>query len=157
MGHRAAAGEGQEDSAEDQTFQDETSTEGAHLCRCKATWLCLCLYTHCILSLRVHTHFGVLYEQVYIFTIYVRVKTCKYVDIVCVDVFHLLFAFCLCGQAHLCAYILIFLLYSSDAHLRFQMVSGHLGLFSLFLSLSFPLVIPPVSLRWKRSPLTLTM
>lgn len=62
---------------------------------------------------------------------------------------------------HICAHIfdLFYLLSlnSIDAHLRFQMVSGHLGLFSLVLSLSFPLVIPPVSLRWKRSPLTLTM
>lgn len=39
VGHGATAGEGQEDSAEDQTFQDETSTEGSPLCRCKTIWL----------------------------------------------------------------------------------------------------------------------
>lgn len=54
MGHRAAAGEGQEDSAEDQTLQDETSTEGALLCRCKAVFVSVdisntvCVYTYFI-------------------------------------------------------------------------------------------------------------
>lgn len=65
MGHGAAAGEGQEDSAEDQTFQDETSAEGAPLCRCKAVWMRLFV---CVPSLCVHeTYLVIGYEQVCVF------------------------------------------------------------------------------------------
>ena len=91
MGHGAAAGEGQEDSAEDQTFQDETSTEGAPLCRCKAVWLRLCLWTRCVPSLCVHeTYLAIRYEQVCVFNrkrlcVCVCVS-CIYLDVVCVDV-----------------------------------------------------------------------
>lgn len=65
VGHGAAAGEGQEDSAEDQTFQDETSAEGAPLCRCKAVWMRLFV---CVPSLCVHeTYLVIGYEQVCVF------------------------------------------------------------------------------------------
>lgn len=48
MGHRTAAGEGQEDSAEDQTLQDETGTEGTLLCRCKDVRL-VCVWGRTVL------------------------------------------------------------------------------------------------------------
>lgn len=58
-------------------------------------------------------------------------------------IFHLFLLFCLCGQAHLCAYIWITLLIQSLqwwCSSSFQMVSGYLGLFLPCLSYSFPLV-----------------
>lgn len=49
-----------------------------------------------------------------------------------------------CVGRHICVHIFEFLYshgwYTSDACLRFQMVSGHLDLFSPLLSISFPLV-----------------
>lgn len=105
VGHGAAAGEGQEDSAEDQTFQDETSAEGAPLCRCKAVWMRLFV---CVPSLCVHeTYLVIGYEQVCVFN---RKSVCVCVFraftsmlCVCAWMFNWLSVFCLCGQAHLCA------------------------------------------------------
>lgn len=58
VGHRAASGEGQEDSAEDQTLQDKTSTEGTLLCRCKAVGLCTCGHIVYRLSVPFSAYFG---------------------------------------------------------------------------------------------------
>lgn len=63
-------------------------------------------------------------------------------------------------STHLRAYIWVSLLthlIQYNVYLSFQMVSGHFGLFPLFNLFHFLLCFPSVSLRWKRSHLTLTM
>lgn len=110
VGHRATTGEGQEDSTEDQTFQDETSTESSPLCRCKTIWLSVDIHYWQIE--RTVNHFawacGCFHD---LLCLGIHLCTCKHIDIF-FKILVLVFVCCLCGQAHLCAYIWIIFTYS---------------------------------------------
>lgn len=157
VGHRTAAGEGQEDSAEDQTLQDETGTEGTLLCRCKDVRL-VCVWGRTVLPVSTQIfgfYFFIFFWGGGLFVEDISISGCGCLhNLVCL-------LGCNCTfSTHLRAHIWVSLLthlIQYNVYLSFQMVSGHFGLFPLFNLFHFLLCFPSVSLRWKRSHLTLTM